>query len=326
MATEFSLNSMNIILITPAGPDFRSGNRNTAVRWAKWLRELGHRVTIQVVWDGKPADLMIALHARRSFDSIQRFHVTYPSRPLIVALTGTDLYRDIQTDPNAQSAMKWATRMIVLQEEGLSQLEDTLARKTRIIYQSSTVSKLWKPLQRSFTVTVIGHLREEKDPFRAAMALKHIPADLPIRVVQIGQSLSQAMTDQAKALALKDLRYRWLGELPHWKTMEWLARSNVMVNSSLMEGGANVICEALAIGVPVIASHISGNIGMLGKDYIGYFPPGDSNALAELLTRACRDESFSSQLVAQCHARQYLVQPNREKESLRQLVDEVAGD
>ena len=64
---------MKIALITPARPATHSGNRNTSVRWAQLLRELGHHVDVQMMWNGAPADLMIALHARRSHDSIARF-------------------------------------------------------------------------------------------------------------------------------------------------------------------------------------------------------------------------------------------------------------
>ena len=50
-----------------------------------------------------------------------------------------------------------------------------------------------------------------------------------------------------------------------------------------MEGSCNAMCEALALGVPVIASRISGLIGTLGEDYPGYFAVEDTQALAEQL-------------------------------------------
>ena len=106
---------MKIVLITPAAPGSRHGNRGTAVRWAGMLRELGHSVKVQVEWDGACADLMLALHARRSHASIHSFVACCPDKPVILALTGTDLYRDIRTDAGAQASMRLATRMIVLQ-------------------------------------------------------------------------------------------------------------------------------------------------------------------------------------------------------------------
>src|SRR5690606_15576892 len=79
---------MNIELITPARPRSRAGNRATATRWARFLRELGHRVRISVDYNGRDASLMIALHAWRSADSIRAFSERHPGRPLIVVLTG----------------------------------------------------------------------------------------------------------------------------------------------------------------------------------------------------------------------------------------------
>lgn len=313
---------MKIILITPSAAVSRTGNRNTASRWAGFLRQLGHRVVIQVEWDGAPADLMLALHARRSHASIRRFSEIFPERPLILALTGTDLYRDIRHDANAQHSMQAATRMIVLQEQGLLELTPDLRAKTRVIYQSSPPAKPSPKLKTHFQVGVIGHLREEKDPFRCVHALRHLPADSKIQVIHLGGALSPAMAEEAHTLMRQDSRYRWLGNMPHWQAMRKLASSHVMVISSRMEGGANVICEALAVGVPVIASDIAGNIGMLGADYLGYYPCGDEQALARLLWRTQSEPDFLAQLQAQCAIRRPLFTPEREKSGLESLLTE----
>jgi glycosyltransferase involved in cell wall biosynthesis len=90
-----------------------------------------------------------------------------------------------------------------------------------------------------------------------------------------------------------------------------------------MEGGANTISEALATGVPVLASDIPGNVGMLGEDYPGYYPVGDEDALAWLLHRAETDARFYALLKAQCAARSHLVQPERERDALKRLVKEL---
>ena len=93
---------MNIVIITPAAASALGGNRNTAQRWGRFLRRFGHHVKVQTEWVEGPADLLIALHARKSHDSIKRFVTRMPRVPLVVCLTGTDLYRDIRTDASAQ--------------------------------------------------------------------------------------------------------------------------------------------------------------------------------------------------------------------------------
>ncbi|MBT3602983.1 MAG: TIGR04348 family glycosyltransferase, partial [Candidatus Latescibacteria bacterium] len=123
---------MKITLITPAPAGSRKGNRVTAHRWARILRTLGHRVDIQVEHASSNSDFLLALHARRSFPSIEQFHRQHPNRPLVLALTGTDLYGDIHTDPQAQQSLEMASHLILLQPDGLKQLPKRLHKKTRV--------------------------------------------------------------------------------------------------------------------------------------------------------------------------------------------------
>ena len=314
---------MKIALVTPAGKRSRSGNRHTALRWAAMLRALGHEVRVSVRWDGSAAGAMIALHARRSHDSIERFRERFPASPLTVVLTGTDLYRDIGADRNARASLDLADRLVVLQEKGKDELARRLQRKTRVIHQSAEVHASGAPPSRRFRVAVIGHLREEKDPFRAALALARL-RDLPeLEVVHLGAALSAQMARTAKRLMRADPRYRWLGNLPHWAALRWLARSHVLVVSSRMEGGANVICEAAAARVPVIASGISGNIGMLGRNYPGYYRLADERALARQIRRAARDPAYYARLKRLIESRSFLFRPGAEKEALRRLMAEL---
>lgn len=314
---------MKIIIVTPAQRSSRYGNRNTASRWAALLRDMGHKVAVQVVWNGEKADVMIALHARRSHDSIRRFALTHPACPLVVALTGTDLYRDIRIDAGAQQSMRVATRMVVLQEMGLKELAPALRRKTRVIYQSAPVAPGQVPLKSCFEVLVSGHLRQEKDPFRAAAALAYLPCESRIRVTHAGGAMAPEFAGEARQWMRLQPRYRWLGEVTHGQALRLLARSRLMVISSRMEGGANVVCEALAANVPVIASRVSGNIGMLGRDYAGYYPVGNERALARLLLRAETDAAFLRKLATQCRARKHLVTARSERNALRRLLCEI---
>lgn len=316
---------MQIALITPARPTARSGNRNTATRWARFLRQLGHRVKVQEAWDGHEADLMIALHARRSHASIKQFSIQYPHHPLVLVLTGTDLYRDIRTDKAAQESLHLATRLVVLQDQGLLELELRLHAKARTVYQSAPSIQAGTPGRRYFDVCLMGHLREEKDPFRTALAMRHLPPSSRIRAIHMGSAIEPAMAAEARRLMATEPRYHWLGELPRWQARRKLARCRFLIMSSRMEGGANAICEALSAGVPVIASDVPGNAGMLGKDYAGYYPVEDEVALARLLDRAEHDAAFYELLKRQCMERAKLMTPEREKEALRNLIAEVTA-
>src|SRR5262249_59265012 len=106
---------MKIILVTPAPPGSRKGNRVTALRWARLLRELGHQVAIQQDYRGERGHLLIALHARRSFPAVRAWRQKYPDGAGILALTGTALYGEIQTDADPQRALDMASERVSLQ-------------------------------------------------------------------------------------------------------------------------------------------------------------------------------------------------------------------
>jgi putative glycosyltransferase (TIGR04348 family) len=300
-----------------------NGNWQTASRWVRFL-EQQFRTTLAPEWDGVPADAMIALHARRSAESIRAFREKYPDRPAILVLTGTDLYRDIHTDAKAQLSLQLASRLVVLQPEGLHELQPDLRHKANVIYQSA---RSLKPAAKNFparyfTVAMVGHLRNEKDPatfMRAAALIAHAN----IRMIHIGSAMDPMLGAEAELTQRLNSCYRWLGNVAHARARQILKRSHLMVISSKMEGGANVIIEAVTSGVPVLASNIQGNRGMLGETYSGYFPVGDSKALASLIDRSMADAAFYARLLAQCHARSSLFSPQHEQAALLQLMNDV---
>ena len=242
---------------------------------------------------------------------------------MIVALTGTDLYGDIQTNRAAQRSLVLADRIILLQPAGIDSLPGPLRAKARVIQQSATgLAKLPPPLISVFEVAVIGHLRPVKDPFRAAYASRSLPPSSRVRIVHIGAALSEAMADRARAEMARNPRYQWIGELSPASTKRRLARARVLVLSSRLEGGANVISEAIAVGTPIIASRISGSIGILGADYPGYFEVGDTGALLTLLRNVEDDARFYGKLQEKCRALLSRVKQKRERDAWKRLLNE----
>ena len=316
---------MKILIVTPAPPRSRKGNRITAVRWSRLLRSLGHRVALATAFTDQRCDILVALHARRSHDSIRRFSLMYPGSPRVVALTGTDLYRDLPHNPEAVESLERATLLIVLQPHAHRALsKKRWKEKTTVIIQSA------EPLQikttrtaRYFDVCVLGHLRAEKDPFRTARAARRLPASSRIRVIHAGAPLDSNMARQARAEARRNPRYRWLGEVPRWKARRILSSSRLLVLSSKMEGGANVLSESIAASVPILASRIDGSTGILGATYPGLFPVGDTGALATLLHRAETSKPFYNRLSRHCRNLKEEVSPRRERGQWARLLSEL---
>jgi putative glycosyltransferase (TIGR04348 family) len=324
---------MRIGIVTPAPPGSQYGNRVTALRWARLLKALGHRVQIRQEYSGESFDLLIALHAKYSHPSIIRFHQEHPERPLIVALTGTDLYRDLHQDHQAQESLELATRMVVLQPKALEEVRPEFRDKVRVIYQSvsgksiragsSRKRKSATGAAQTFDVCIIGHLRPVKDPFRAAQAARLLPPSSHIRIMHIGFAMTKEMEDGARAEMRVNQRYRWLGEQPKWRAHRLLASSDLCILSSLMEGGANVLSEALVANVPVLASRIAGTVGILGEDYPGYFAVGNTQELARLMARAETELTFRKQLLRWCQKLAPEFMPAREQAAWEELLSEL---
>lgn len=313
---------MKIILITPAPPTSRAGNRTTALRWAGLFRDLGHEVAVATQYRDEPADAMVAIHAWRSAAAIDRFAALHPHRPLVVLLAGTDLYGFLKSDPETVLASLDRADVVV----GLHDLVgDALPARFRevlaVVYQSAAAPESRPvPLADGFEVLVVGHLREEKDPLRAAAAARLLPPGSRVVVEHFGGAHDAAWAARAEAEAADNPRYCWHGEVEGEVVRSRLARARAMVLSSLNEGGANVVSEAMAAGTPVLASAIPGSIGLLGRDYAGYFPVGDTAALARLLDRAETEPAFLAGLAAQGAARAPLFTPERERDGLRAVL------
>jgi putative glycosyltransferase (TIGR04348 family) len=316
----------DLLLVTPALADANNGNWQTARRWSQML-SADYRVRVSQAWDGEPADVLLALHARRSAVAVSAFAQACPGKPIVLALTGTDLYRDIQRDKSAQRALQAATRLIVLQPAGLGALPPRHRPKARVCEQSVALpaalrAPVAKPTDRLRAV-MVGHLRAEKDPATAFAAARLLQHRMDIKLLHIGRSLEPALGQAAEALSIEDAAYGWLGELPHDEALAHIRQAHVLVHPSVMEGGAHAVIEAVRCGTPVLASRIPGNVGLLGDDYDGYFPVGDAAALADLLQRARDDTAFLRRLTRQCAAQSTRFSPRREKATLRGILAEA---
>jgi putative glycosyltransferase (TIGR04348 family) len=314
---------MKIQIVSPAPAGSQAGNNVTAARWAGLLEQLGHSVSLARELEDT-SDLLVALHARRSFPVIERARWDRPERPVFVALTGTDLYQDLPGSAEARQSLEWATRLLVLQPLAREALPEPLRRKTRVIVQSAEAPENPPaPDPDVFEVCVMGHLRAVKDPFRTAAASRRLPPASRVRVTQVGAALAPEFAEQARSEERENPRYRWLGELPQAEALGVLARSRLLALTSRSEGGANVISEALACGTPVVSSHIPGSVGLLGAGYPGYFPAGDTAALAVLLHRAETEAAFYAHLRDACAVLASMVHPDRERDAWAALLREV---
>ena len=319
-----------LCIVTPALAEANNGNWQTARRWARLLA--GHyRVALVRQWPDagmteRPVAL-IALHARRSAASIAAWAAADARAPLVVVLTGTDLYRDIDNDADAQRSIELAQRLVVLQANGPLAPPVLLRSRCRVVFQSAPARAALPRPTGFLRAVMVGHLRDEKAPQTLFEAARIIAPHEGIRIDHIGAALDPALGEAASATAAACPHYRWFGGLPHAEVLRRLRRAHLLVHTSRIEGGAHAVLEAVRCGVPVLASHIAGNVGMLGEGYAGYFAPGDARALVDRL-RACRAgmaqaDGTLARLAAQCAERAPLFAPEAEQRALIDLLNEL---
>lgn len=318
---------MRVVIVCPFPAGSRLGNRITAVRWRSLLNALGHRVTIRTGIPRARYDVLVALHALRSADVVRWSRETHPERPIVLALTGTDLSRDIHVQERAKQSLQLADRLVVLHDRALEQLPRATRPKARLIRQSAEPVRLRaRDGGRTFDVALVAHLRDEKDPLRAGLAARLLPDSSRIRIVHAGRALNADWERRARAEQASNVRYRWLGEVSPTRARRIIGDARLMVLTSISEGGANVLGEAVVSGTPVLSSRIPAALSALGSAYPGLFRVGDTAGLARLLARAERDPRFLALLTRRTTARAHLFTASTEKRAWRSLLAELAHD
>lgn len=328
----------SIAIVVPIRPSTNSGNDVTAARWAQLLAAEGHSVEIVPIDEGatmgrtvverlQVADVLLAVHARRSAPAVVWWHTNRPDRPLIVALAGTDLYRDMPDDVATMTSVDLADALIVLQETAIGRLEgfDTSwPSKTHVIHQSVSLPiPERQPVADEFRVVVLAHLRPVKDPLLAAQAARLLGDESRLVVHHAGAAHDVAWHAAAEHEMASNRRYVWHGELAAEPALALLATADVLACTSLSEGGANVVTEALACGVPVVATRIDGNTGLLGVDYPGLVEVGDVAGLASLLADLEHDADRLADLQRRVDARRGLSDPDSERTALSGVIDSL---
>lgn len=278
-------------------------------------------------------DGLIALHARKSHAAIVQFKKRFPDRKLIVALTGTDLYHDIpRGNRKSLQSLALADQLITLHPLAVRSVPRYWRNKVTPIFQSVELPACKPTLPRPFItwrnnlnapviIGVIGHLRAVKDPLRAAMAVRKIPSESQLQILHLGTTYQPIWAERAKREMHKNPRYQWLGSLSHPATLAIMQQLDAVCITSKMEGGANVVMEAIALGKPVLASRIEGTVGILGSAYPGYFPVGNTQALSRLLRRFETDQAFRQSLNHHIRRLLPLTLPERERQCLAHLLN-----
>lgn len=281
---------MKIRIVSPFPEGVPFGSNVTGYRWAAMLAQLGHDVLVTDADRDEACDLLIALHLETSAAAVHESYRSAPARPVFVAVGGRELAGGAK--PGVQRAAELATRILTFQAQTPLSFPKPLQHKTQVIYPSAPPLRP-QPLPRRdcFVVCVPAHLNRAKDPLRAAMAARDLPAHSRIQVEHFGEDADPELAEAARRETARGGRYRWSGLVPNTQMRARLASSHLAVFASETTTG-NAIAEALVDRVAILAARGDSNVGLLGEKHPGYFEPGDTKTLTELMFRAESDPAF----------------------------------
>ncbi len=317
----------SVRLYSPMPLTSGKGNAVSALRIAGLLQKAG--VDAQAV-DVPPveASVLVLLNAWRSAAVGLDFHRRHPDAPLVVVLTGTDIFPEFPSHPEVITALDAATAIVAWHSESAAQLPSHYRHKTRVIFKSAPdapgeLPVRSYPVEGRLTVLVAAHLREIKDPFRCAAAVELLPAESRIVIHHAGEALNAAMDQAAGEWMRRTPRWLWLGGIHRDSLWREMQGAFLTVNSSFAEGGANAVIESLVCGVPVLASDIPGNTGLLGRVWPGLYPPGDTAALAALFERCETSPSFYTELLDRTRTLAAQFRPDAEQQCWLDLLESI---
>jgi glycosyltransferase involved in cell wall biosynthesis len=151
----------------------------------------------------------------------------------------------------------------------------------------------------------VGRLSPEKGQaglLRAFAQLREKHAELKLRLVGDGPDRASLET-LAGEIRISDA-VTFAGRLPEGETLAEIARADILVLPSFLEGLPIVLMEAMAVGVPVIASRVAGIPELVEDGETGLlFTPSNWNELSSSIDRLLGEEGLRTRLVEKAKAK-----------------------
>lgn len=337
-----------IALVSPYTLPFHCGNSFLAERLREGLIRRGFEASLFNSGTDGPDDavyfaphLLHSLNADRPHQWLQKFRRRL-AVPWVITLTGTDYnswcgVKD--PPPRIRQSLEAADALVVFHQEAYEDLRSCLPAiqdKLHIVPQGVTpLGRVSDPdgFRRqagidpdSVVFLMVASLRPVKNLRMAIEAFLAIEKDAPnVSLLLIGPVLDEK--ESTKVLRLGDrLRcFTYLGERPPDEVRRYMQAADVFLNTSLNEGMPGAVLEAMAEGLPVLASDVTGNRTLVVHERNGLlFPVADVRALTDSALRLLRDETLRRRLgragsaIAASH---YSVE--REVEGYRKIYEEL---
>lgn len=319
---------MRIALVTPYYYPSVRGNAVTVGRIASGLRERGHQLEIYSLEAFESRERIPAAIRAFNPDVLHGFHAFMTGDlvveeamrkdiPAVVTITGTDVNIDLfhpERRGRMIEALSGAQGVVAfhesIQSKLLGELPD-LDGRIRVIRQTVACGEKpddyrarWGLDSRHIIFFFPAGIRRVKNLTFCISPLSRLQARYPdVRALYAGPIVEKEEGKQLLSLLAGNRWGRYLGEVPHEEICGMLHEVDVVVNSSLSEGGmSNAVLEAMSRGVAVLASDIEGNRSIIVDEVDGLLF-GSEEDCEQKAERLIRDPDLRRRLGRQAKAK-----------------------
>jgi L-malate glycosyltransferase len=311
---------------------FPDGNRS--------LWDCPHTLTLVML-----AESLEILHREHSFDAFLSFFL-YPigyvtglvarksDVPHVACVVGNDVKKYVfspEKTATCKSGLDNADRVVFLSHD-LMAWADALTPvrdKARIIHNSVEIpAASWtEPAQvGTFNLGCAAIFKHAKGLPYLLKALATLGQTGAVTLSLAGearpeeQPLCETLLDRT---GVRD-RVTFSGVIPHDGMNDWLAGLDAFVLPSVSEGCPNVLMEAMAMGLPCVATRVGAAEALIDDGVSGLLVPwGDTAALAQTLARLRADPGLAASLGREARKRMADFSPAREKAQWGRVMREV---
>lgn len=249
------------------------------------------------------SDWLQARHHQEPFDVLLAYFA-YPSGylavvwgellgiPVVCSCRGNDISKDMFIDPVPLATVLQRSTWVMFVSDSLLQMADTLVpcRAKATVVANAVDSTHFVPRQRAHATSLApvvvgtsGILRWKKGIDLFLPLMHRLCALYDVRVLIAGYGLDAAIDQQlADFRAQYDLQQRVevTGPLPHRHMPSTLQRMDIYLNTSYQEGMPNGVLEAMACGLPVVATDADGTPELVIDGVTGFLcRMGDLDAM-----------------------------------------------
>ncbi len=307
------------------------------------LWDCPHTLTVRMMFQS-----LVALHESERFDAIHSFFL-YPvgyvagivaqrmKVPSIAVLVGNDVNKYLFSPEKTAmcvSGLKNADRIVGLSSD-LIEIADALepiAQKSTVIFNSVEIpEKEWTSREREgrpFRVGAAGIFKYAKGLPYLFKAVARASESRPVQLALAGElrPAEKGVFETMAARAGIEHAIDFDGPLPPEDIPGWLVGLDTFALPSVSEGCPNILMEAMACGLPCVASRVGAVSDLMEPGVSGLVvPPGDSEALAAAFTEIIENPQAAATMGNRARAHMAEFSSEREFQAWNQLYAELLG-